>query len=75
MLKIISPIQCVVPLHWHFDRKCPEGYMCMKAGRNPNYGYTSYDSFGWAYLALIRLMTQDFWENLLHLVRIYHVLR
>lgn len=47
--------------------KCPEGYMCMKAGRNPNYGYTSYDSFGWAYLALIRLMTQDFWENLLHL--------
>uniref|UniRef100_A0A674D8C3 Sodium channel protein n=1 Tax=Salmo trutta TaxID=8032 RepID=A0A674D8C3_SALTR len=47
--------------------KCPEGYMCMKAGRNPNYGYTSYDSFGWAYLALFRLMTQDFWENLLQL--------
>uniref|UniRef100_A0A665VNP0 Sodium channel protein n=1 Tax=Echeneis naucrates TaxID=173247 RepID=A0A665VNP0_ECHNA len=44
--------------------RCPEGYMCMKAGRNPNYGYTSFDSFGWAFLALFRLMTQDFWENL-----------
>uniref|UniRef100_A0A8C7TVF7 Sodium channel protein n=1 Tax=Oncorhynchus mykiss TaxID=8022 RepID=A0A8C7TVF7_ONCMY len=46
---------------------CPEGYTCMKAGGNPNYGYTSYDSFGWAYLALFRLMTQDFWENLFQL--------
>ncbi|TTO63388.1 Sodium channel protein type 4 subunit alpha B [Bagarius yarrelli] len=39
----------------------------MKAGRNPNYGYTSFDSFGWAFLALFRLMTQDFWENLYQL--------
>uniref|UniRef100_A0A8D3CDA0 Sodium channel protein n=1 Tax=Scophthalmus maximus TaxID=52904 RepID=A0A8D3CDA0_SCOMX len=45
-------------------RRCPEGFMCMKAGRNPNYGYTSFDSFGWAFLTLFRLMTQDFWENL-----------
>ncbi|KAJ8345452.1 hypothetical protein SKAU_G00296450 [Synaphobranchus kaupii] len=47
--------------------KCPEGYTCMKVGPNPNYGYTSYDSFGWAFLALFRLMTQDFWENLFQL--------
>ncbi|XP_062858689.1 sodium channel protein type 4 subunit alpha A [Trichomycterus rosablanca] len=47
--------------------KCPELYTCMKAGRNPNYGYTSYDTFGWAFLALFRLMTQDFWENLFQL--------
>ncbi|XP_054463082.1 sodium channel protein type 4 subunit alpha B [Anoplopoma fimbria] len=46
---------------------CPEGYVCLKAGSNPNYGYTSYDSFGWAYLSLFRLMTQDFWENLFQL--------
>uniref|UniRef100_A0A6Q2ZBT3 Sodium channel protein n=1 Tax=Esox lucius TaxID=8010 RepID=A0A6Q2ZBT3_ESOLU len=44
--------------------RCPEGYTCMKAGKNPNYGYTSFDSFGWAFLTLFRLMTQDFWENL-----------
>ncbi|XP_056879307.1 sodium channel protein type 4 subunit alpha B isoform X1 [Takifugu flavidus] len=46
---------------------CPESYVCLKVGANPNYGYTSYDSFGWAFLALFRLMTQDFWENLFQL--------
>uniref|UniRef100_A0A7M4FP45 Sodium channel protein n=1 Tax=Crocodylus porosus TaxID=8502 RepID=A0A7M4FP45_CROPO len=46
---------------------CPEGYMCVKAGRNPNYGYTSFDTFSWAFLSLFRLMTQDFWENLYQL--------
>uniref|UniRef100_A0A8D0G6F2 Sodium channel protein n=1 Tax=Sphenodon punctatus TaxID=8508 RepID=A0A8D0G6F2_SPHPU len=44
--------------------QCPEGYVCMKVGRNPNYGYTSFDTFSWAFLSLFRLMTQDFWENL-----------
>lgn len=33
-------------------------------GKNPDYGYTSFDSFGWAFLSLFRLMTQDAWENL-----------
>ncbi|KAG8429529.1 hypothetical protein GDO86_019931, partial [Hymenochirus boettgeri] len=47
--------------------QCPEGYTCMKAGKNPNYGYTSFDTFSWAFLALFRLMTQDFWENLYQL--------
>ncbi|XP_078147644.1 LOW QUALITY PROTEIN: sodium channel, voltage gated, type V-like, alpha b [Centroberyx gerrardi] len=46
--------------------KCPDGFDCLKAGRNPNYGYTSFDSFGWAFLSLFRLMTQDYWENLYH---------
>ncbi|XP_053774723.1 sodium channel protein type 9 subunit alpha isoform X4 [Desmodus rotundus] len=44
--------------------QCPEGYTCQKGGRNPDYGYTSFDNFGWAFLALFRLMTQDYWENL-----------
>ncbi|KAM4602262.1 sodium channel protein type 2 subunit alpha-like [Polymixia lowei] len=43
---------------------CPEGFLCIKAGRNPNYGYTSFDTFSWAFLSLFRLMTQDYWENL-----------
>uniref|UniRef100_A0A8D2J8S2 Ion transport domain-containing protein n=1 Tax=Varanus komodoensis TaxID=61221 RepID=A0A8D2J8S2_VARKO len=47
--------------------KCPEGYTCIKAGRNPNYGYTSFDTFSWAFLSLFRLMTQDFWEDLYQL--------
>ncbi|XP_058888271.1 sodium channel protein type 2 subunit alpha-like isoform X1 [Acipenser ruthenus] len=44
--------------------QCPEGFACIKGGRNPDYGYTSFDTFGWAFLSLFRLMTQDFWENL-----------
>ncbi|XP_053568794.1 sodium channel protein type 2 subunit alpha-like [Bombina bombina] len=44
--------------------QCPDGYVCHKTGKNPNYGYTSFDSFGWAFLSLFRLMTQDYWENL-----------
>lgn len=53
------------------SRVCPEGFICLKVGNNPNYGYTSYDSFGWAFLALFRLMTQDFWENLFQLVSVF----
>ncbi|XP_064104911.1 sodium channel protein para-like isoform X2 [Macrobrachium nipponense] len=48
---------------------CPAGYICLQGyGRNPNYGYTSFDSFGWAFLSSFRLMTQDYWENLYQLV-------
>ncbi|NXF98535.1 SCN2A protein, partial [Eubucco bourcierii] len=47
--------------------KCPERFICVKAGRNPNYGYTSFDTFSWAFLSLFRLMTQDFWEDLYQL--------
>ncbi|XP_031337062.1 sodium channel protein para isoform X6 [Photinus pyralis] len=44
---------------------CDEGYICLQGyGKNPDYGYTSFDSFGWAFLSAFRLMTQDFWENL-----------
>ncbi|XP_034615834.1 sodium channel protein type 5 subunit alpha-like isoform X6 [Trachemys scripta elegans] len=43
---------------------CPTGYRCLKAGENPDHGYTSFDTFGWAFLSLFRLMTQDCWERL-----------
>uniref|UniRef100_S4RRT3 Sodium channel protein n=1 Tax=Petromyzon marinus TaxID=7757 RepID=S4RRT3_PETMA len=46
---------------------CPEKFVCVKGGRNPNYGYTSFDTFSWAFLSLFRLMTQDYWENLYQL--------
>lgn len=45
--------------------KCPLGTTCIQGfGPNPNYGYTSFDTFAQAYLCAFRLMTQDFWENL-----------
>ncbi|XP_073830180.1 sodium voltage-gated channel paralytic isoform X18 [Musca autumnalis] len=45
--------------------QCGEDYVCLQGfGPNPNYDYTSFDSFGWAFLSAFRLMTQDFWEDL-----------
>ncbi|XP_043344125.1 sodium channel protein type 7 subunit alpha [Cervus canadensis] len=46
--------------------QCPEGYVCVKAGVNPDDGYTNFDSFGWALLSLFRLMMQDYPEALYH---------
>ncbi|NXX83191.1 SCN5A protein, partial [Urocolius indicus] len=43
---------------------CPPDYVCMRIGPNPDYGFTSFDTFGWAFLSLFRLMTQDYWERL-----------
>ncbi|XP_010339792.1 sodium channel protein type 10 subunit alpha isoform X3 [Saimiri boliviensis] len=43
---------------------CPDGYVCLKTYDNPDFNYTSFDSFAWAFLSLFRLMTQDSWERL-----------
>ncbi|XP_053455663.1 sodium channel protein type 10 subunit alpha isoform X3 [Nycticebus coucang] len=43
---------------------CPDGYICLKTSDNPDFNYTSFDSFVWAFLSLFRLMTQDSWERL-----------
>ncbi|XP_055878721.1 sodium channel protein type 4 subunit alpha B-like isoform X2 [Biomphalaria glabrata] len=43
-------------------------YVCLSIGPNPNYDFTSFDNFGFAMLCAFRLMTQDFWESLYHLV-------
>ncbi|XP_013001731.1 sodium channel protein type 10 subunit alpha isoform X1 [Cavia porcellus] len=43
---------------------CPDGYICLKTCENPDFNYTSFDSFAWAFLSLFRLMTQDSWERL-----------
>ncbi|XP_069929160.1 sodium channel protein type 10 subunit alpha isoform X2 [Oryctolagus cuniculus] len=43
---------------------CPAGSVCRKTSQNPDFNYTSFDSFAWALLSLFRLMTQDSWERL-----------
>lgn len=43
---------------------CPNMSQCRSTHRNPDYGYTNFDSFGWSFLAMFRLMTQDSWEKL-----------
>ena len=63
-------LSTIAPYHLTLgNRKCPDGFVCLSgAGTNPNFGYTSFDNFGWAMLSSFRLMTQDFWENLYQLV-------
>ena len=50
-------------IYFH-SRKCPTNYTCLpNAGPNPNYGFTSYDDFGWALLTSFQLVTLDYWED------------
>ena len=45
-------------------RQCQSGYTCLPdIGENPNFGYTSFDHFGWAMLTSFQLITLDFWED------------
>ena len=34
-----------------------------KIGENPNFGYTSFDTFLWSMLTTFQLITLDFWED------------
>lgn len=43
---------------------CSEKFTCRSTQKNPDYGYTNFDNFGWSFLAMFRLMTQDSWEKL-----------
>ncbi|XP_033123000.1 sodium channel protein 1 brain-like [Anneissia japonica] len=48
---------------------CPANYTCLPdIDPNPNYGYTSFDNFGWAMLTCFQLITLDYWENVYNLV-------
>ncbi|XP_028398945.1 sodium channel protein 60E-like isoform X2 [Dendronephthya gigantea] len=45
-------------------RSCPANYTCFSdIGDNPNHGYTSFDTFPWALLCTVQLVTADYWEN------------
>ena len=38
---------------------CPDNYTCLEGfGENPDNDFTSFDTFGWAFLCAFRLMTQ-----------------
>lgn len=43
---------------------CLNTSTCSHTKTNPDYGYTNFDNFGWSFLAMFRLMTQDSWEKL-----------
>ncbi|XP_076802540.1 LOW QUALITY PROTEIN: sodium channel protein type 4 subunit alpha B-like [Clavelina lepadiformis] len=43
---------------------CPTYATCLRVGDNPNFGYTSFDNFHFAFLSVFRLSLQDNWEEL-----------
>ncbi|XP_036075629.1 sodium channel protein type 11 subunit alpha isoform X2 [Rousettus aegyptiacus] len=43
---------------------CNTAFSRRSTKKNPDYGYTNFDNFGWSFLAMFRLMTQDSWEKL-----------
>ncbi|XP_074649873.1 sodium channel protein 1 brain-like isoform X1 [Tubulanus polymorphus] len=48
---------------------CSPGYKCLPdIGDNPNFGYTSFDHFGWAMLTSFQLITLDYWENVYNMI-------
>uniref|UniRef100_A0A8C5YHX2 Sodium channel protein n=1 Tax=Microcebus murinus TaxID=30608 RepID=A0A8C5YHX2_MICMU len=49
---------------WMVHNACSEQFECMNTKINPDYNYTNFDNFGWSFLAMFRLMTQDSWEKL-----------
>ncbi|XP_008047620.1 sodium channel protein type 11 subunit alpha, partial [Carlito syrichta] len=49
---------------WMGIRACSSEFKCNHTTINPDYGYTNFDNFGWSFLAMFRLMTQDSWEKL-----------
>lgn len=55
------------------SQQCPQDrgvtLICLQGfGKNPNYDYTNFDTFGWALLSSFRLMTQDYWESLYQMI-------
>lgn len=46
---------------------CPAGFVCLQGvADNPNYGFTNFDTYGWAYLSTIRLFLKDYCEDLVY---------
>ncbi|XP_051826215.1 sodium channel protein type 11 subunit alpha [Antechinus flavipes] len=46
------------------NNSCCSDYVCCKTKINPDYSFTNFDHFGWAFLSMFRVMTQDSWERL-----------
>ncbi|XP_044531444.1 sodium channel protein type 11 subunit alpha [Gracilinanus agilis] len=49
---------------WMGNRSCCPDFVCCKTKISPDYSFTNFDHFGWAFLSMFRVMTQDSWERL-----------
>nr|XP_020826260.1 sodium channel protein type 11 subunit alpha isoform X4 [Phascolarctos cinereus] len=49
---------------WMGNRSCCPEFICCKTKISPDFNFTNFDHFGWAFLSMFRVMTQDSWERL-----------
>ncbi|XP_072455049.1 sodium channel protein type 11 subunit alpha isoform X2 [Notamacropus eugenii] len=49
---------------WMGNSSCCPDFVCCKTKISPDYNFTNFDHFGWAFLSMFRVMTQDSWERL-----------
>uniref|UniRef100_A0A3Q2E2N3 Sodium channel protein type 8 subunit alpha-like n=1 Tax=Cyprinodon variegatus TaxID=28743 RepID=A0A3Q2E2N3_CYPVA len=47
-----------------YARECPDS-LCLRLGKNPDHGFTSFDTFGWSLLSVLRILTQDLFDRLM----------
>eukprot|EP00760_Papus_ankaliazontas_P021273 PhM_4_TR18667/c0_g1_i1/m.19829 len=51
--------------HEWWGRNCDEGHICKDVG-NPNFGYTSFDHIGWAFLTIFQCITMEGWSDIMY---------
>ena len=50
-------------------RHCPEDFVCQDAPVGPNFGFTSFDNVGLAFLTIFQCMTQQGWADVMYWAR------
>lgn len=50
-------------MHGH---ACPPGWWCVDTGRNPNYGFTSFDDILSAWLSIFQCVTMTNWTDVMY---------
>eukprot|EP00659_Diplonema_papillatum_P022930 gene22930-35140_t len=51
-----------------WGRGCDVGYSCVDTSENPNYGFTSFDNIGYAFLAIFQCITMEGWTDIMYIV-------
>eukprot|EP01065_Artemidia_motanka_P016646 TRINITY_DN2025_c3_g1_i2.p1 TRINITY_DN2025_c3_g1~~TRINITY_DN2025_c3_g1_i2.p1 ORF type:complete len:2034 (+),score=727.75 TRINITY_DN2025_c3_g1_i2:76-6177(+) len=52
-----------------FGRPCDEGYVCVETDSNPNFNFTRFDNFLWAFLSIFQCLTMEGWVDIMYIVQ------
>ena len=67
---LVSDFPCSIekPTYTSGSHDCPTGSLCSHWPEGPNFGITSFDSFGLAMLTVFQVITLEGWSGVLYLV-------